>query len=105
MFPKAYKDVVAAGKAIPDDRYKTQVAVNSEGKTAETTKNVKEPLKKGQTQPTEKQVKMIRNHPSLCLWCGANEWPLAVDIDEKLYCSCTPAKDKSRYKNVFAADR
>jgi hypothetical protein len=40
----------------PDNRSKTQVAVNSEGKTNEATKNVKEPLDKGQTQPTEKQV-------------------------------------------------
>ncbi|MDR0603717.1 MAG: DUF3945 domain-containing protein [Bacteroidales bacterium] len=56
MFPKAYKEAVAAGKVIPDDRHKTQVAVNSEGKTSEATKNVKEPLTKGQTQPTEKQA-------------------------------------------------
>jgi hypothetical protein len=40
----------------PDDRHKTQVAVNSEGKTTEATKNVKEPLNKGQIQPTEKQA-------------------------------------------------
>jgi hypothetical protein len=56
MFPKQYKDALAAGKVVPDDRSKTQVAVNSEGKTNEATKNVKEPLKKGQTQPTEKQA-------------------------------------------------
>lgn len=34
---------------------KTQVAVNNEGKTNEATKNVKEPLKSGQTKPDEKQ--------------------------------------------------
>jgi len=34
---------------------KTQVAVNSEGKTNEATKNIKEPLKQNQIQPTEKQ--------------------------------------------------
>jgi hypothetical protein len=56
MFPKAYKDAVAAGKVIPDDRHKTQVAVNSEGKTNEATKKVDNPLDKGQTQPTGKQV-------------------------------------------------
>jgi len=55
MFPKQYKDALAAGKVIPDNRSKTQVAVNSEGKTNEATKNMKEPLNKGQTQPTEKQ--------------------------------------------------
>jgi len=31
------------------------VAVNNEGKTNEATKNVKEPLKSGQTRPDEKQ--------------------------------------------------
>jgi hypothetical protein len=56
MFPKDYKEALANGKVIPDDRHKTQVAVNSEGKTNEATKNVKEPLDRGQTQPTEKQV-------------------------------------------------
>ena len=56
MFPKDYKDALAAGKIIPDDRHKTQVAVNSEGKTSEATKNLNEPLKQGQTKPDEKQA-------------------------------------------------
>jgi hypothetical protein len=56
MFPKAYKDALVAGKVIPDDRHKTQVAVNSEGKTSEATKKVDKPLEKGQTQPTEEQA-------------------------------------------------
>lgn len=45
-----------AQKVTPDDASKTQVAVNSEGKTNEATKKTDEPLKKGQTQPTEKQT-------------------------------------------------
>ncbi len=40
---------------------KTQVAVNNEGKTNEATKNVKEPLKSGQTQPDEKQQAQQEN--------------------------------------------
>jgi hypothetical protein len=56
MFPKDYKDALATGKVIADDRHKTQVAVNSEGKTDEATKKVDKPLEKGQTQPTEKQA-------------------------------------------------
>ena len=56
MFPKDYKEAVTAGKVIPDDRHKTQVAVNSEGKTNEATKKVDKPLEKGQTKPTEKQA-------------------------------------------------
>jgi hypothetical protein len=56
MFSKQYKDALAAGKVIPDDRHKVQVAKNNEGKTTEATKNIKEPLNRGQTQPTEKQA-------------------------------------------------
>ena len=37
------------------EEHKTQVAVNNHGKTNEATKNVKEPLKTGQTQPTAAQ--------------------------------------------------
>lgn len=37
------------------EEHKTQVAVNNDGKTDEATKNVKEPLKTGQTQPTAAQ--------------------------------------------------
>jgi hypothetical protein len=44
-----------SAEVIPDSRSKTQVAVNSDGKTNEATKKVTEPLVKGQTQPTENQ--------------------------------------------------
>ena len=37
------------------EEHKTQVAVNNHGKTNEATKDVKEPLKTGQTQPTVEQ--------------------------------------------------
>jgi hypothetical protein len=43
-------------EVTPDNAHKTQVAKNSEGKTIEATKNLKEPLKSGQTQPDEKQA-------------------------------------------------
>jgi len=43
-------------EVAPDNAHKTQVAVNSEGKTNEATKDMKEPLKQGQTQPDEKQA-------------------------------------------------
>lgn len=42
---------------IPADESKTQVAVNSEGKTNEATKGLKEPLEQGQTQPKPEQKK------------------------------------------------
>lgn len=42
-------------EVTPDNASKTQVAVNSEGKTNEATKNTQEPLKQGQAHPTEKQ--------------------------------------------------
>lgn len=39
----------------PESASQTQVAVNSQGKTNEATKNIKEPLKSQQTEPTEQQ--------------------------------------------------
>lgn len=42
---------------IPAEESKAQVAVNSEGKTQETTKHLKEPLQQGQTQPKPEQRK------------------------------------------------
>jgi hypothetical protein len=42
-------------EVTPDQNSKTQVAVNSEGKTNEATKHVKEPLAKEQVNPTEQQ--------------------------------------------------
>jgi len=39
-------------ETIPANESKTQVAVNSEGKTNEATKKINEPLKQGQNQPT-----------------------------------------------------
>lgn len=50
-FPNQYKERVQ-----PTEAHKTQTAVNSEGKTNEATKNIKEPLKSGQQRPkNEKQ--------------------------------------------------
>lgn len=52
----------------------------------------------------EDQVKMIRNHPSLCFWCGANEWPLAKDIDRKLQEEVFPRLDPERLFASFSTD-
>lgn len=50
-FPNQYKERVK-----PTEEHKTQTAVNSEGKTNEATKNLKDPLQKGQQRPkNEKQ--------------------------------------------------
>jgi hypothetical protein len=48
-----------AQEKTPDNAHRTQEAVNSQGKTNETTKNVKEPLKPGQTGPDEKQQREV----------------------------------------------
>ncbi|MDR1919963.1 MAG: beta-glycosidase [Tannerellaceae bacterium] len=52
----------------------------------------------------EDQVKMIRNHPSLCLWCGGNEWPLAKDIDEALKNELFPRLDPHRLFISYSTD-
>ena len=61
MFATDYKKALEQGTVKPDDRHKVQVAVNSEGKTNEATKTVKEPLEQGQTTPTEKQKEKQEN--------------------------------------------
>ena len=51
------KQAAKSGQNIkPAAESQTQVAVNNEGKTNEATKHSTEPLKKGQSQPTEKQA-------------------------------------------------
>lgn len=50
QFPSQVK-----AQAKPAEAHKTQTAVNSEGKTNEATKNIKEPLKSGQQTPKNKQ--------------------------------------------------
>jgi len=48
-----------AKEVSPDETSKTQVAVNTDGKTNEATKKIDAPLKKGQTKPTEVQEKKV----------------------------------------------
>ncbi|MBT2559793.1 DUF3945 domain-containing protein [Pedobacter sp. ISL-68] len=51
-------------KAQPAEENKTQVAVNSEGKTNESTKGIKEPLKSGQSEPDnqkQKETQQVEN--------------------------------------------
>ena len=43
------------------------------------------------------QVKMLRNHPSLYLWCGGNEFPPPADIDQMLKNEIFPQYDGARY--------
>lgn len=52
----------------------------------------------------EDQIKMVRNHPSLALWCGANEWPLAKDIDERLQNDVFPRLDPERLFASYSTD-
>lgn len=49
-------------QVTPDSTSQTQVAVNSEGKTNEATKNVNEPLKQGQVEATPQQKQESEQH-------------------------------------------
>lgn len=51
-------------KAQPAEDHKTQKAVNSDGKTHEATKNIKEPLESKQQQPANKQQEEQQQKPS-----------------------------------------
>jgi hypothetical protein len=55
MFPGQYKEALKSGLVTPDNRHKTQVATNNDGTKTETTRKVDEPMKQGQSAPTEKQ--------------------------------------------------
>ncbi|WP_412468696.1 DUF3945 domain-containing protein [Pedobacter sp. KLB.chiD] len=55
QFPNQVKE-----QAKPIERDATQIAVNSEGKTSEATKNLNEPLKTGQQNPDSKQQKDLQ---------------------------------------------
>ena len=52
-----------AQKVAPSNESRTQVAVNSEGKTNEATKNLKEPLQKGQTAPKDDKQQKQQKKP------------------------------------------
>lgn len=61
--PKYFRnnpDVSQAKIVAPASESRTQVAVNTDGKTNETTKHVKEPLRQGQTQPIGEQNRRQR---------------------------------------------
>jgi mannosylglycoprotein endo-beta-mannosidase len=45
----------------------------------------------------EDQVKMLRNHPSLYLWCGGNEFPPPENINRALVNDIFPRLDDTRY--------
>ena len=55
MFPKDYKAALEEGRVKPAVENEVQVAVNSEGKTVETTRNLKESLQSAQQRPTGEQ--------------------------------------------------
>lgn len=57
-FPNQYKE-----RTQPTEAHKTQTAVNSEGKTNEATKNLKEPLQKGQQTPKDKKQQEQQEKP------------------------------------------
>ena len=52
-----------AQKVAPSNESRTQVAVNNEGKTNEATKNLKEPLQKGQTTPKDARQQQQQDKP------------------------------------------
>ena len=50
-------------QVAPSNESRTQVAVNNEGKTNEATKNLKEPLQKGQTAPKTARQQQQQDKP------------------------------------------
>lgn len=61
--PKYYRtdpDAAQKQEVVPTMEHRTQVAVNTHGKTNEATKRVREPLRQGQTHPTDQQNRAQR---------------------------------------------
>ena len=52
-----------AQQVAPSNESRTQVAVNNEGKTNEATKNLNEPLQKGQTTPKDDSQQRQQEKP------------------------------------------
>ena len=62
--PYRYETNPDIGQQVaPSNESRTQVAVNSEGKTNEATKNLKEPLRKGQTAPKDTAQQQQQEKP------------------------------------------
>jgi hypothetical protein len=61
MFPGQYKEALKSGLAVPDNRHRVQVANNNDGAKTEVNRKVDEPMKKGQSVPTEKQNEKLSN--------------------------------------------
>ena len=47
-------------------------------------------------ESAEDNIKMLRNHPSLCFWSGGNEYPPPDDIDSALRDDLLPRFDRDR---------
>ncbi|QQU05277.1 DUF3945 domain-containing protein [Myroides odoratus] len=58
-FPNQYKERIK-----PTEAHKTQTAVNSQGKTNEATKNIKDPLKSGQQRPKNEKQQQEQKAPA-----------------------------------------
>ena len=52
-----------AQQVAPSNASRTQVAVNNDGKTNEATKNLREPLQKGQTNPKDARQQQQQEKP------------------------------------------
>ena len=62
--PYRYETNPDIGQQVaPSNESRTQVAVNNEGKTNEATKNLKEPLQKGQTAPKDNRQQQQQEKP------------------------------------------
>lgn len=48
------------------------------------------------------QIRMLRNHPSLAIWCGGNEITLPTDIQDGLRDSLLPLLDTTRWYIDFS---
>ena len=63
IFRRSANSGPASGRQNPSNESRTQVAVNNDGKTNEATKNLREPLQKGQTNPKDARQQQQQEKP------------------------------------------
>ncbi len=93
--PYRYETNPDIGQQVaPSNESRTQVAVNNEGKTNEATKNLKEPLQKGQTTPKDARQQQQQDKPQKKTGKGMKYRPMSA-TESKIKSKVSTKKKKT----------
>ena len=85
---------LTAQQVAPSNESRTQVAVNNEGKTNEATKNLKEPLQKGQTTLKDARQQQQQDKPQKKTGKGMKDRPMSA-TESKIKSKVSTKKKKT----------